>query len=120
MAKAVLFLFLCLLPALGTVQLLTQGDHWPLFAYALASALAFTLYWHDKRCAMRSDWRTPEARLHLVELVGGWPGALLAQQLLRHKTRKISFQLMFWLIVMVHQVVWLDFLYFQCLHRLLL
>ena len=75
---------------------------------------------YDKRRALRNGWRTPEARLHLLELLGGWPGALIAQQLLRHKTRKLSFQLVFWLIVMLHQVVWLDYLYFQSLRQLLL
>jgi hypothetical protein len=41
-------------------------------------------------------WRTPEKVLHASELLGGWPGALLAQQLFRHKTRKVSYQLVFW------------------------
>ena len=48
-----------------------------------------------------------------VELLGGWPGALLAQQLLRHKTKKTSYQGVFWLIVLVHQVYWLDQLGFD-------
>ena len=49
--------------------------------------------------------------MHGVELLGGWPGALLAQQMFRHKTRKLSYQLSFWLIVAVHQVVWIDALF---------
>lgn len=118
--KVSILLLLCLLPTLGIVRLAHQDMYWPLVTYTLASLLTFGLYWHDKRSAMRHDWRTPEARLHLVELLGGWPGALLAQQLLRHKTRKLSFQLVFWLIVMAHQLVWLDYLYFQRLHGLLL
>ncbi|AHL75750.1 cold-shock protein [Stutzerimonas stutzeri] len=118
--KIPVLILLCLLPALGIMRLARQEVQWPLVIYALASLLAFGLYWHDKRSAIRRDWRTPEARLHLVALLGGWPGALLAQQLLRHKTRKLSFQLVFWLIVMAHQTVWLDYLYLDRLHGLLL
>lgn len=117
--KLLVFLLLCLLPTLGMLQLAKQDVYWPLLAYAAASLLAFGLYLHDKRSAMRSGWRTPEARLHTVELLGGWPGALLAQQALRHKTRKLSFQVVFWLIVLTHQVVWFDYLYVQRLFRLL-
>lgn len=118
--KALGFLLLCVLPALGSFRMSGQGSNWPLIAYPVASLLAFALYLHDKRSALRSGWRTPEARLHLVELLGGWPGALIAQQWLRHKTRKTSFQLVFWLIVIAHQVAWFDYLYLQRLHRLLL
>ncbi len=49
-------------------------------------------------------------RLHLLELLGGWPGAFLAQQVFRHKTRKLSFQLVFWGIVLLHQLFWIDWL----------
>ncbi len=117
--KIFILVLLCLPPAFGTIGLAQQGMHWPLLAYVLASLLVFGLYWRDKRSAMRSGSRIPEARLHLIELLGGWPGALLAQQLFRHKTRKRSFQLVFWLIITAHQVVWLDHLYFQQMHGLL-
>lgn len=117
--KLVGFILLCVLPTLGTLRLAEQDSYWPALAYLLGSLVAFGLYLHDKRRALRSGWRTPEARLHLIELFGGWPGALLAQQLLRHKTRKFSFQLVFWLIVMAHQVMWLDYLYLQRLHALI-
>lgn len=118
--KLLLHLLSGVLPAIGALRLAGQGSAWALFAYPLMSVLAFGLYWHDKRSAQRSGWRTPEARLHLAELLGGWPGALIAQQVFRHKTRKLSFQLMFWLIVLAHQVLWLDYLYVQRLHALLL
>lgn len=119
LAKAVAFGLLSVLPMVGLARLAVQGIQWPLYAYLLASLLAFGLYLHDKRRAQHSGWRTPEARLHLVELFGGWPGALIAQQTLRHKTRKLSFQIVFWLIVMAHQVAWLDYLYMQRLHQFL-
>ncbi|MCY1539162.1 hypothetical protein D9M68_747340 [compost metagenome] len=67
-------------------------------------------YWQDKANALHGRWRTPENALHLVELLGGWPGALLAQQSFRHKTRKVSYQLVFWAIVATHQAFWGDWL----------
>ena len=67
--------------------------------YALVSVIAFLLYGLDKRAATRGGWRTSEARLHLFELLGGWPGALLAQRVFRHKTRKAEFQVVFYLAV---------------------
>ena len=85
----------------------------PLLAYVVASVLAFGLYWYDKQQARAGQWRTPEKVLHGVELLGGWPGALVAQQMFRHKTRKLSYQLVFWLIVAAHQVVWIDVLFLK-------
>src|SRR3989338_5750802 len=81
-----------------------------LIAYPLASLISFVQYWQDKSSAQRGRWRTPEKALHLVESLGGWPGALIAQQCFRHKTRKLSFQLVVWLIVAAHQLVWIDWL----------
>lgn len=97
---------LSLLPAAGAVAWLHagKGGLW-LLAYPGFSLLAFFAYWRDKRSAERGAWRTPEQTLHLFELLGGWPGALLAQRLFRHKTR---FQLVFWAIVLLHQLFWLD------------
>ncbi|PCK45931.1 cold-shock protein [Pseudomonas aeruginosa] len=109
LAKLLVLLILCVLPAAGAWRMYLDGQAlWPLLAYPLASLLAFALYWQDKRSAARGDWRTPEVRLHLFELLGGWPGALVAQQAFRHKTRKLSFQLVFWGIVLLHQLFWLD------------
>ncbi|MCQ4317349.1 DUF1294 domain-containing protein [Stutzerimonas zhaodongensis] len=118
--KVVAYSSLLVLPTSGLMRLGGQGIHWPLYAYFLASLLALGLYLHDKRRAQHSGWRTPEAQLHLIELLGGWPGALIAQQTLRHKTRKIAFQIIFWLIVMAHQIAWLDYLYLQRLRHLVL
>jgi len=71
-------------------------------AYALASLACFALYAHDKAAARRGDRRTPERHLLLLGLAGGWPGALLAQQWLRHKTVKRPFRQLFWLTVAVN------------------
>lgn len=110
--KLLVFAVLCALPLYGSLSLwLRAVSVIPVVAYGVVSVLAFFLYWGDKRKARADTWRTPENVLHAVELAGGWPGALLAQQVFRHKTRKVSFQLVFWLIVLLHQVFWIDQLF---------
>jgi uncharacterized membrane protein YsdA (DUF1294 family) len=64
--------------------------------YLAASLIAYLVYAYDKSAARRQQWRIPERNLHLIALIGGWPGALLAQQRLRHKSKKGEFLLMFW------------------------
>ncbi|MNV36853.1 hypothetical protein D3C71_1283460 [compost metagenome] len=104
-----MFAILCALPLFGSVSLWLRGVSLiPLAAYGIVSVLAFLLYWSDKRNARSDQRRTPENVLHALEFAGGWPGALLAQQMFRHKTRKVSFQVVFWLIVLLHQVFWID------------
>ena len=110
-SKSLVFASLCALPVGGAAQMALGGRSWlPLLVYALLSVVCLLLYWKDKRQARQQGQRTPEKVLHGVELFGGWPGALLAQQLFRHKTRKVSYQVTFWAIVVVHQVVWADYL----------
>ncbi|GEQ74737.1 DNA-binding protein [Comamonas testosteroni] len=77
--------------------------------YAGLSMLTFMAYWQDKWAAQKGQWRTPEKTLQTMALAGGWPGALLAQQWLRHKSSKTSFQLQFWLMVLINvvAVLWL-------------
>lgn len=67
-----------------------------LAGYGALSLVAYSLYRRDKRAAQGGKARTRERTLHLLDLLGGWPGGLLAQDRLRHKTRKASFQLVFW------------------------
>ncbi|TBV10154.1 DUF1294 domain-containing protein [Phytopseudomonas dryadis] len=108
-AKLVLLGALCSLPLFGSLRWLFELQIvWPLVLYPLASVLCFVLYWNDKASALAGRQRIPEKHLHLVELLGGWPGALLGQQVFRHKTRKLSYQALFWLIVAAHQLFWLD------------
>ncbi|NYT63267.1 DUF1294 domain-containing protein [Alcaligenaceae bacterium] len=64
--------------------------------YIIASIVAFCAYALDKSAAVRNQWRIQESTLHLFALLGGWPGAVVAQRLLRHKSSKASFQTAFW------------------------
>ena len=110
--KALVFVLLCAVPLFGSALLAYRGVSLiPLAAYGLVSVVTFCLYWSDKRKAQSDSWRTPEKILHAMELAGGWPGALVAQQVFRHKTRKVSYQVVFWLIVVLHQVFWIDQLF---------
>ena len=74
-------------------------------AYVVLSALSWLMYWWDKDAAGQGARRTPESTLHFVDLLGGWQGALIAQQQFRHKTVKASFQAVFWLTVLVNLIV---------------
>lgn len=80
-----------------------------LWLYAGASCVTFIAYALDKSAAQKGRWRTPEKTLHLLALIGGWPGALAAQKLLRHKSSKQSFQIVFWITVLLNcgALVWL-------------
>lgn len=71
----------------------------------LLSAVTLLFYAWDKRRATRGGWRVPETRLHVLALLGGWPGALLGQRWLRHKTIKRRFRVVFWLTVVGHVAV---------------
>lgn len=73
-----------------------------LAGYCVMSGVAFCSYAWDKSAARQNRWRTPESTLHLLALMGGWPGALVAQQRLRHKTAKVSFLAAFWLTMLIN------------------
>jgi uncharacterized membrane protein YsdA (DUF1294 family) len=78
--------------------------------YAIASAAAFVAYAADKNAARNGARRTPESTLHVLALAGGWPGALIAQAVLRHKTQKASFRAVFWLTVAANCAALVGFL----------
>lgn len=69
---------------------------WLASAYGLFSAAALAMYAVDKAAAVRGSWRTSESSLHAIALLGGWPGAMLARQVFRHKTTKQPFVAIFW------------------------
>jgi uncharacterized membrane protein YsdA (DUF1294 family) len=73
---------------------------------ALMSIAAFIAFAWDKRCAALGRRRIPERTLHTLELLGGWPGALLAILWLRHKNRKPAFLVWTGLISALHLACW--------------
>ena len=79
---------------------------WVALGYGGGSLITGIAYMSDKWRAQQDGWRTPEETLHWLEMFGGWPGALIAQRLLRHKNRKRSFQFNFWCIVLAHLGLW--------------
>src|SRR5690554_2049943 len=90
---------------LGLLPLMT------IVIYGAVSCLTFLFYYLDKSAAKRGARRTPETTLHGLALAGGWPGALIAQQLLRHKSKKRRFRLALWVTVLVNSclVLWLSY-----------
>jgi uncharacterized membrane protein YsdA (DUF1294 family) len=74
----------------------------------LINTLTFMLYSHDKARSRVAGWRVTEMRLHTCELAGGWPAAFMAQRIFQHKIRKVKYQVGFWVIVIMHELVWLD------------
>jgi uncharacterized membrane protein YsdA (DUF1294 family) len=73
-----------------------------LASYMALSLLSFAAYAIDKSAARKGLWRISESNLHLLDLLGGWPGGWLAQKFLRHKTSKTSFQRIYWVTVLLH------------------
>jgi len=70
--------------------------------YLVISLFTFILYAIDKSAAKKGSWRTQESTLHLFSLAGGWPGAMIAQKTLRHKSIKQPFRAVFWVTVMLN------------------
>lgn len=70
--------------------------------YLLASICTLIAYKLDKTAAKSSHRRTPERTLHILALIGGWPGAIIGQKLFRHKSKKLSFQVTFWLTIILN------------------
>ncbi len=77
--------------------------------YFLVSLISFIVYAVDKSASKKETRRIPESTLHFLALFGGWPGALIAQQKLRHKSKKKSFRTIFWMTVFINifTFVWL-------------
>jgi uncharacterized membrane protein YsdA (DUF1294 family)/cold shock CspA family protein len=98
-------LFTTLLVGLVVVD---RAPAWLLAPYVFFSASAVVMYREDKSAARRGAWRIPESNLHVVAVLGGWPGALVAQRLYRHKTTKEPFRTIFWVTVFANcaALVW--------------
>lgn len=91
--------------ALAGLAVLGTFPVWTLAVYGVLSLVTFLAYAADKRAAVRRDQRVPESSLHLLALLGGWPGALVAQRTLRHKTIKQPFRMIFWVTVAANLAV---------------
>jgi uncharacterized membrane protein YsdA (DUF1294 family)/cold shock CspA family protein len=79
-----------------------RAPWWVLAWYLVLSAVTFMLYGWDKVSARGGHWRTQEWTLNSLALLGGWPGGWIAQYAWRHKSRKTSFQVKFWLATLVN------------------
>tara|TARA_R110001606_G_scaffold42610_5_gene113616 strand:- start:6172 stop:6579 length:408 start_codon:yes stop_codon:yes gene_type:complete len=83
-------------------------DYWPYLVasvYCTMSSITFLVYKWDKRLAIESTdqpIRVPERSLHILALICGWPGALIAQQWLRHKSQKRAFIAVLWLTIIIN------------------
>jgi len=98
---AVLFAWLFLM-AVGISVFVTGLPFMVLGAYLFISTLTFLAYAIDKSAAQAGRWRISENSLQLLALAGGWPGALLAQQTLRHKSRKGAFRVILWIAIVLN------------------
>lgn len=105
------FILILLLPAntLGAVCVAARFEyvpHWVAYLYVGLSAITAIAYAIDKFRAVKGKWRIAEGTLQLFAMAGGWPGAFAAQRILRHKNRKLSFQVTYWIIVASHLAFW--------------
>jgi len=108
----ILFFVISVLPVLAGIKVVSIVPLHFVIAYLfLITGLTFVMYRSDKQKAKAGAWRIPESSLHLLELAGGWAAAFWAQRLYRHKVRKVSYQVTFWMIGGIHQFVALDFLF---------
>lgn len=93
--------------------------HWSTIVYLLAtlvcSLIEFGMFVVDKYRAGTGGRRIPEVVLHTLELLGGWPGSLLAQRTFHHKNRKLAYQAVFWVIAGGHVVLlaWMAWLWWS-------
>ncbi|HJD70997.1 MAG TPA: DUF1294 domain-containing protein [Enterobacter roggenkampii] len=69
--------------------------------FLLINMLTLVMYGADKMAARKGMRRVPEATLLVFGVTGGWPGAIVGQQLFRHKTQKQPFKTYFFLSIVV-------------------
>ena len=103
-ARLACFCPLAVVPALALALWLKQPLPGIVLAYVCNSLLTVLFYREDKRLAERQNWRIPEFYLHFWELMCGWPGALYAQARFRHKWKKVSYMIVFWLYVILNLI----------------
>ncbi len=88
--------------AFAAMVVVLETPRWLTAVYGVMSVIAFFAYGFDKAAALRGGQRVSEQTLLTLGFAGGWPGALVAQQIFRHKTRKRSFRKRFWARVVVN------------------
>ena len=93
------------LAAVGAAEFIIHRSFLLISIYGIATLMTLIFYAMDKNAARKGAWRIPEAQLHLLSLIGGWPGAMAAQQTLRHKSKKTSFRFVFWVTVVLNGAV---------------
>ncbi len=109
-SSAIAVFFLTIVAITTTLKMIPEFFLW---FYFVISIITFIMYAKDKSAAKKGKWRIPEKTLHLLSIIGGWPGALIAQQKLRHKSQKNSFRVLFWLtsILNISLFIWLNTVY---------
>lgn len=95
------------LAVLLVASVLWHVSGWVALAYACLSVACFVVYAIDKSAAAAGSRRIPETTLHLLALLGGWPGAIVGQQMLRHKSSKAEFRAVFWFTVIFNVAAFL-------------
>lgn len=64
--------------------------------YFTVSTATYVLYALDRHAMSNGEWRIPEVTFHIMNLLGGWVGALLAQSIMHHKYHDVGFKFLFW------------------------
>ncbi|USD35231.1 MULTISPECIES: DUF1294 domain-containing protein [Vibrio] len=70
--------------------------------YITLSTIAYMVYALDKHALHTGGWRVPSVTFHIINVFGGWPGALLAQSVLHHKYSDIGFKSLFWVTLLAN------------------
>lgn len=86
---------LCFLLAVAVISLIANLSPLLIAWLIIASLVTYLVYWWDKQQAQDNAWRVSESSLHWLSILGGWPGAAIAQTAHRHKTQKKSFRLVY-------------------------
>ncbi|OCH26593.1 hypothetical protein A6E12_12935 [Aliivibrio fischeri] len=99
--STIMFCFIYLVLA-SVALVMFNGEKMFLVLYLGMSLLTYVMYAIDKNAAKKGNWRTPENTLHVLSLLGGWPGALFAQNQFRHKSKKQPFKTILWITIFVN------------------
>ncbi|MGJ8692112.1 MAG: DUF1294 domain-containing protein [Thalassotalea sp.] len=101
-SKFSIYLAVTFLTAITVAFYFQRIPEYLLYLYLGLSLVTFIVYAFDKSKAQRNAWRIQESTLHTFAIFGGWPGATIAQQLLRHKSSKKEFRIVFWGTVVIN------------------